>query len=128
MAQLSNYMPDTQKHEYFTDHDLLVRLDERTRTQGEELRGLRDTIKDDIHELKKSKLDVKEFHTYREQRAAERTEKISDYDRTFERAFGAIAVNSKKTDKLFRAYYTTLGVVGVLEFAIPFLLKHYNLI
>ena len=110
------------------DHDNIITLIANVKTLTEEVRLMRDSTKDDIKALQANKLDRTEFLEYKVGVAVERKEKIADFEKSEKGLQTQLDAQAKQLSMLIRAYFIGLGVLGTIEFVMPFVLKHFGII
>lgn len=93
---------------------------------------MRDDTRDQVKTLQRDKLDAKDFNDYKTQHAQEDEREVQriDKEREEDRVADAKtdAALTAKVDKLMSAYLVGLGILGTIQFILPFVLKHFGLI
>lgn len=100
-----------------TDHDLLIRLDEKVANVLDEVRLLRDGTQNEIKDLKLNKLERQEFLDYKVDHERHHSKEAKD-------TADAIVDLQQKTDRLVIQMAAIGGALLVLQFVIPLALKY----
>ncbi len=120
-----------------TDHDLLIRLDQRVAGMTAEIRKMSDDSVQRLLTVEVNKLDRKDFEEYRKTFSEElktafqtRKEASEEYrksnDESVGRAWKTIESNGKRLNFLESQRYIFLGIVLASQILIPLVLAHYH--
>lgn len=109
------------------DHDNIVTLLANVKTLTEEVRGIRDDTKEDVRDLQSQKLDIKEYNDFKVTLAKEAVSRDAEITRQFKEAETERNGQTKKLDKVWNGYLVGVTLLGVIEFIMPFVLKHFGL-
>lgn len=116
-------MSDQTQTQQFSDHDLLIRLDTRLENLECEMRAMRDGTRDDIKTLQLSKLESKDFDSYKSDHAREYAERLRNTDERHKNQMEWQDTQQNKVDGLQRFMYLAMGALTILQFASPFIIK-----